>query len=100
MKKEQLIQNNKLIGTKHIGPGKQRKVSALFGALCLCFKTVPNKAPSKSCFAGTVCLVPKNDCVGQVVQSQNSTSISKKITSMMGAPCNTLFMRCLEYLAN
>ena len=24
----------------------------------------------------------------------------KKITSMMGAPCNTLFMRCLEYLAD
>ena len=23
----------------------------------------------------------------------------EKITSMMGAPCNTLFMRCLEYLA-
>ena len=24
----------------------------------------------------------------------------KKITSMMGAPCNTLFTRCLEYLAD
>ena len=24
----------------------------------------------------------------------------KKITSMIGAPCNTLFMRCLEYLAD
>ena len=24
----------------------------------------------------------------------------KKITSMMGAPCNTLIMRCLEYLAD
>ena len=33
---------------------------------------------------------------------QRSTGFSslKNITSMMGAPCNTLFMRCLEYLAD
>ena len=54
---EQLVQNNKLIGTKKNVPGKQRKVGALC-ALCFCFKTVPNKAPTLRCFAGTVCFVP------------------------------------------
>ena len=38
---KQFVQNNKLIGTKQIVAGKQLKVSATFGALCLCFKTVP-----------------------------------------------------------
>ena len=56
----QLVQNNKLIGTKQIVPGKQHKVSALFGALCFCFKTAQNKAPTLRCFAGTVCFVPNN----------------------------------------
>ena len=58
MRIEQLVQNNKLIGTKQIVAGKQSKVSALFVALFFCFKTVPNKAPTLRCFAGTVSFVP------------------------------------------
>ena len=40
--------------------------------------------------------------VATLLGAQASTGFSslKKITSMMGAPCNTQFMRCLEYLAD
>ena len=47
-----------LSGGDIIVAGKQRKVSALFGRLFFCFKTVPNKAPTSRCFAGTACFVP------------------------------------------
>ena len=35
-----------------------------------------------------------------LIRQALASLLSKKITSMMGAPCNTLFMRCLEYLAD
>ena len=77
MRIEQLVQNNKLIGTKKIVTRKQRKVGALFNTLCFCFKAVPNKAQTLRCFARTVYFVPSNNCIGKVVQTQNSTMAHK-----------------------
>ena len=73
--------------TSQIVPGKQRKIIALCGALCLCCKTVPIKAPSLRCVAETVCLVPQNDCFGQVIQSQNSTMAQKTPQKLLNGSC-------------
>ena len=35
-----------------------------------------------------------------LIRQALASLLSKKITSMMGAPCNTLIMRYLEYLAD
>ena len=79
MRIEQLVQNNKLIETKQIVTGKQCKDSALFGALCLCFKTVQYQIKHHlyAALLGLFVWTPENDCVGKVVQSQNSTVAHK-----------------------
>ena len=49
----------------------------------------------------TLKMVPVATLLGaQHYKASTGFSSLKKITSMMGAPCNTLFMRCLEYLAD
>ena len=49
-------------------------------------------------------VIPKTLKMVQVAISINKASTGfsslKKITSVMGAPCNTLYKRCLEYLAD
>ena len=49
----------------------------------------------------TLKMVPVATLLGaQHYKASTGFSSLNKITSMMGAPCNTLFMRCLEYLAD
>ena len=49
----------------------------------------------------TLKMVPVAPCLAlSINKASTGFSSLKKIISMMGAPCNTLFMRCLEYLAD
>ena len=45
------------------------------------------------------CIIPKTLKMVPVAILLGAQHL-KKITSMMGTPCNTLFIRCLEYLAD
>ena len=53
---------------------KQRKVSALFGAIFFCFKTVQNKAPTNSALLALFVLSPANKCMAHFIQLQDVTT--------------------------
>ena len=70
MRLEQPVQNNKMIETKQMVPGKQRKVSALFGAFAFVSKLYQIKLHLYAALLGLFVWSPQNDCVGQVFQSK------------------------------